>query len=144
MATFAKIGINNIIEQVISIHNNELLDNGIESEAKGIQFCKSLFGQATNWKQTSYNTQSGVHLLGGIPFRKNHAGIGYTYDENRNAFIPPKPYNSWVLNEDTCNWNSPIAFPVTNIDNRFDQLGNPQNDLYNWNESTLSWDLVTE
>ena len=144
MATFSKIGFNNIIEQVISIHNNELLDNGIESEAKGIQFCKSLFGQDTNWKQTSYNTQSGVHLLGGIPFRKNHAGIGYTYDENRNAFIPPKPYNSWVLNEDTCNWNSPIAFPVTNIDNRFDQLGNPQNDLYNWNESTLSWDLVTE
>ena len=129
MASFAKINSNNKVEQVISVHNNELLDNGIESEEKGIQFLKSLYGQNTNWKQTSYNTTNGIHTLGGTPFRKNHAGINYTYDFQRDAFIPIQPYNSWVLNEDTCNWEAPVARP---------------NDegQYTWNESTLSWDLL--
>jgi hypothetical protein len=132
MASFAKLGTNNIVEQVISVNNNELLDNEIESETKGIEFCKSLFGQDTNWKQTSYNTQAGIHKLGGTPFRKNHAGIGYTYDDNRDAFIPPKPYNSWILNEETCNWNAPIAYPVdSNINN-----------MYIWNEEILNWELI--
>jgi hypothetical protein len=129
MASFAKINSNNKVEQVISVHNNELLDNGIESEEKGIQFLKSLYGQDTNWKQTSYNTINGIHTLGGTPFRKNHAGINYTYDSQRDAFIPIKPYNSWVLNEDTCNWESPITKP---------QDGN----MYRWNEPIINWELL--
>jgi hypothetical protein len=127
MASFAKLNSKNIVEKVISVHNNELLDNGVESEQKGIQFCKSLFGQDTNWKKTSYNTYGGVHNNGGVPFRKNHAGIGYTYDETRDAFIPPKPFNSWTLNEDTCLWNAPVAKPNDGI-------------IYIWNEQTLLWD----
>jgi hypothetical protein len=129
MASFAKINSNNKVEQVISVHNNELLDNGIESEEKGIQFLKSLYGQDTNWKQTSYNTTNGIHTLGGTPFRKNHAGINYTYDFQRDAFIPIQPYNSWVLNEDTCNWEAPITKP---------QDGN----MYRWNESVINWELL--
>jgi hypothetical protein len=129
MASFAKIE-NNIVIAVHSVVNEVLKDsNGVEQESIGINFLKNLHGQDTNWKQTSYNTNGGVHSLGGTPFRKNHAGIGYTYDENRDAFIPPKPYNSWILNEETCNWNAPI--PMPNDDNQ-----------YSWNESTLSWDLL--
>ena len=121
MASFAKIGINNIVEQVISVHDNELLDNGIESELKGINFCKSLYGQDTNWKQTSYNTFEGIHKLGGTPFRKNYAGIGCTYDETKDAFIPPKPFNSWILNENTCQWESTIPYPEDGQYHRWDE-----------------------
>ena len=135
MASFAKLDNNNIVEQVISVNNTELLNNGIESETKGIEFCKSLFGQETNWKQTSYNTQTGIHKLGGVPFRKNHAGIGYIYDEDRNAFYSQKPFDSWILNESTCNWEAPVAKPTTELE---------ENQYYSWNESTLSWDLVTK
>lgn len=93
MAHFAELDENNIVKQVIVVHNNELLDNGIESEDKGIAFCQSLFGG--NWKQTSYNGN----------FRKNYAGIGFTWDEEIDAFIPPKPEEgSWILNEETCQW----------------------------------------
>ena len=93
MAHFAELDATNTVTQVIVVHNNELLDNGIESEAKGIAFCQSLFGG--NWVQTSYNAS----------IRKNFAGIGYTYDPVRDAFIPPKPEEgNWVLNEDTCRW----------------------------------------
>jgi hypothetical protein len=128
MATFAKIGLNNKVIEVLSVHNNELLDaNGVEQEVNGIDFLTKLTGWAI-WKQTSYNTRGGVHLLGGTPLRKNHAGIGYTYDEDRDAFIQPKPYNSWVLNETTCLWEAPIALPDT--ENR-----------YNWNETNQTWDL---
>jgi hypothetical protein len=102
--------------------------NGIEREDIGIDFLTKLHGWAI-WKQTSYNTIGGVHTNGGTPLRKNHAGIGYTYDEDRDAFIPKKPYNSWILNETTCNWEAPVAMPID--DNK-----------YNWNELTLSWDLV--
>lgn len=94
MAHFAQLDNNNTVTQVIVVHNNELLDNGVESEAKGIAFCKSLFGEDIRWVQTSYN--------GNI--RKNYAGIGYTYDELRDAFIPPKPEGNWILDEDTCQW----------------------------------------
>ena len=131
MASFAKIE-NNIVIAVHSVVNEVLKDsNGIEQENIGIEFLKSLHGQNTNWKQTSYNTNGNVHFLGGNPFRKNFAGIGYTYDETRDAFIPIKPYQSWVLNEQTCNWKAPIAYP------------NDEQKYY-WNESTLSWDLVTK
>jgi hypothetical protein len=88
------------------------------------------------WIQTSYNTHGGVHDNGGTPLRKNHAGIGYTYDETRDAFIPPKHFNSWILNEDTCLYEAPVAMPELTqeqIDNR---------NYYVWNESTLTWDLV--
>jgi len=131
MASFAKIE-NNTVVRVVSVVNEVLKDsNGVEQETIGIEFLKNLYGQDTNWKQTSYNTHRGVHSNGGTPFRKNHAGIGYTYDEDRDAFIPQKPYNSWVLNETTCLWEAPVARP--NDEGR-----------YTWNESTLSWDLVTK
>lgn len=97
MAHFAKLDESNIVTEVIVVHNNELLDNGVESEAKGIAFCQSLFGG--NWKQTSYN--------GNI--RKNYAGIGFSYDEQRDAFIPPKPEGDWILNEDTCLWERVVT-----------------------------------
>jgi hypothetical protein len=133
MASFAKLNSNNIVERVESVVNEVLKDsNGIEQENIGIEFLKSLYGQDTNWKQTSYNTVGGVHLLGGTPFRKNHAGIGFQYDQQRDAFIAPKPYNSWILNETTCLWEAPVAYPVdSNINN-----------IYTWNEEILDWELM--
>jgi hypothetical protein len=131
MASFAKLNNNNIVERVESVVNDLLKDsNGIEQESIGIQFLKTLYNEPNSvWKQTSYNTNGNIHKLGSIPFRKNHASIGYTYDENRNAFIAPKPFNSWILNEDTCIWNAPVACP---------QDGNE----YTWNEETLSWNIA--
>ncbi len=129
MASFAKIGLNSKVIEVLSVHNNVLKDsNGVEQEVNGIDFLTKLTGYPV-WKQTSYNTNGGVHSSGGTPLRKNHAGIGYTYDEDRDAFIPKKPFNSWILNEDTCLWNAPVAYPQD--DNK-----------YKWNEQTLSWDLI--
>jgi hypothetical protein len=121
MATFAKIGLNNKVIEVLSVHNNELLDsNGVEQEVNGIDFLTKLTGYPV-WKQTSYNNK----------IRKNHAGIGYTYDEDRDAFIAPKPYASWILNEETCRWEAPVAMPTD--DNK-----------YTWNEATVSWDIIEE
>ena len=129
MASFAKIGLNNKVIEVLSVVNEVLHDsNGIEQEVNGIDFLTKLTGYPV-WKQTSYNTVGGVHNNGGTPLRKNFAGIGYTYDEDRDAFIPKKTFNSWVLNETTCLWESPIPYPQ-------------DNNRYNWNEQTLSWDLV--
>ena len=129
MASFAKIGLNNKVIEVQSVVNEVLHDsNGVEQESNGIDFLTKLTGWAI-WKQTSYNTHNGIHDNGGTPFRKNHAGIGYTYDEDRDAFIPKKPFNSWILNETTCNWEAPVAYPQD--DNK-----------YSWNESTLTWDIV--
>jgi len=82
-------------------------------------------------KRTSYNTSGGIHKLDGTPFRKNYAGIGYTYDENRDAFIPPKPFDSWTLNETSCLWDAPVEYP-------------DDGQQYSWNEETTSWDLITE
>ena len=129
MAHFTKLNQNNIVITVNVVHNNELLVDGVENEQKGVDFLNNLFNTNDNWKQTSYNTRGGVHKLGGTPFRKNYAGVGYTYDEVKDAFIEPQPYPSWTLNEDTCQWEAPVAFP---------------NDgkSYNWNESTTSWDLL--
>jgi len=86
---------------------------------------------AGKWIQTSYNTYGGVHKLGGTPLRKNFAGVGYTYDQTRDAFIPPKPYNSWTLNETTCLWDPPVVKP-------------DDGQRYNWNETNQTWDLVNE
>lgn len=120
MAHFAEIGLNNIVERVIVVHNNELLDeNGIESEQIGIDFCNSLFGGT--WIQTSYNKN----------FRKNFAGVGFTYDSDLDAFIPPKPFESWVLNEETCQWHAPTPMPE-------------DGQMYGWNEETQQWDLIDE
>ena len=90
--------------------------------------------QSGTWVQTSYNTQAGVHLLGGTPLRKNYAGIGYVYDAERDAFYAPSPYPSWVLDEDTCTWEAPIAYPSDASEEK----------RYTWDESTLSWIEVTE
>ena len=129
MASFAKIGLNNKVIEVLSVVNEVLHDsNGVEQEVIGIDFLTKLTGYPV-WKQTSYNTIGGVHNNGGTPFRKNHAGIGYTYDEDRDAFIPKKLYNSWILNEQTCNWESPVARP---------QDGNK----YNWNEQIQNWEVI--
>ena len=129
MASFAKIGLNNKVIEILSVNNEVLHDsNGVEQESIGIDFLTKLTGWAI-WKQTSYNTIGGVHNNNGTPLRKNHAGIGYVYDEDRNAFIPPKPYNSWVLNENTCVWESTVDYPN-------------DGEIYTWNESALNWDIV--
>jgi len=113
MAHFAEIDENNIVAQVIFVANEDCLDNGIESEEVGILFCSSLLGGV--WVQTSYNGN----------FRKNYAGIGFTYDSTKDAFIPPKPFPSWMLNEDTCQWFPPVERPLDG--------------LWVWDEETLSW-----
>jgi len=118
MAHFAKIGLNNIVTDVLVVANRDTMNSqGNEQESIGIEFLKTLTGHET-WIQTSYN--------GNI--RKNYASIGYTYDSQRDAFIPPKPFESWVLNETTCQWNAPTPRP--NDDKK-----------YVWNESTQAWDL---
>jgi hypothetical protein len=106
---------------------NGLVTNVIVAEAEFFEtFIDSSPGE---WIQTSYNTHGGQHTLGGTPLRKNYAGIGYTYDKTLDAFIPPKPYASWILDKETCLWNAPIAYP-------------DDNKSYRWNEDTLSWDEV--
>ena len=129
MASFAIIGLNSKVIEVLSVHNDVLKDaGGIEQEVLGIDFLTKLTGWSI-WKQTSYNTHGGVHTLDGTPLRKNHAGIGYTYDEDRDAFIPKQPYPSWTLNEDTCRWEAPVAYP-------------DDGKKYKWNEETTSWDEI--
>jgi hypothetical protein len=124
MAHFAKLKVGNIVERV------EVVSNDIATtEQAGVEFLQNLYNDRAVWKQTSYNTKEGVHLLGGTPFRKNYAGIGYKYDQTRDAFIAPKLYNSWILNETTCDWDPPIAYPTDG-----------QN--YQWNETNQSWDLI--
>jgi len=114
MAHFAKLGTGNIVEQVIVVSNDIAI-----TEQAGSDFINKLYNTRDVWKQTSYNNN----------FRKNYAGIGYQYDQTRDAFIPPKPFNSWFLNEDTCKWEAPIVYPT-------------DGKIYFWNELTLSWDLV--
>ena len=114
MAHFAKVN-NGIVEQVI-VAEPEFFDTFVDSSP----------GQ---WIQTSYNTRGGVHTLGGTPLRKNYAGIGYSYDSQRDAFIPPKPYASWTLNEDSCLWEAPVAYPDDGED-------------YVWDETTTAWVLA--
>jgi len=117
MAHFAKLDENNIVIDVNAVHNNELLDeNGQESEVQGIQFLTEWSGGYANWKQTSYNGN----------MRKNYAGIGYTYDAGRDAFIAPQPFASWLLDEATCQWQPPTPRPV-------------DGDPYVWDEATTSW-----
>lgn len=114
MAHFAKVN-NGIVEQVI-VAEPEFFDSFVDSSP----------GQ---WIQTSYNTRGGIHTLGGTPLRKNYAGIGFTYDATKDAFIPPKPYASWTLNEDSCLWEAPVAYPDDGED-------------YVWDEPTTAWVLA--
>ena len=123
MAHFAKV-VNGTVEQVI-VAEPEFFDTFVDSSPG-------------EWIQTSYNTHGGVHYSpetgepdGGVALRKNYAGVGFTYDAAKDAFIPPQPYNSWNLNEETCLWEAPVAYP---------EDGN----MYTWNEDTTNWDLVTE
>ena len=121
MAHFAKLGTGNKIIKVAVLHNDIA-----STEQVGIDFLNNLYNTRDIWKQTSYNTQGGVHKLDGTPFRKNYAGIGYKYDQTRDAFIPPNSYPSWTLNETTCLWEAPSARPDDGKD-------------YEWNEETTSW-----
>ena len=116
MAHFAKLKVGNIVEKVAVVSNDIAT-----TEQAGVEFLQNLYGDRAVWKQTSYNNN----------IRKNFAGVGYTYDENRDAFIPPKPFNSWTLNETTCLWEAPVAYPTDG-----------QN--YTWNETNQTWDLVKE
>jgi len=124
MAHFAKLGKGNI---VLTVHvvNNDIAT----TEQAGVDFLNNLHKTRDVWKQTSYNTFGGVHKLGGTPFRKNYAGIGFKYDQTRDAFIPPKPFNSWILNETTCQWEAPVAYP-------------DDDNIYTWNETTQTWETV--
>jgi len=115
MGHFAKV-VNGTVTQVI-VAEPEFFDTFVDSSPG-------------EWIQTSYNTYGGEHRLGGTPLRKNYAGIGYTYDKTKDAFIPPKPFPSWTINEDTCLWDCPVAYPT-------------DGKLYNWNEATQAWDEVT-
>jgi hypothetical protein len=119
MAHFAELDNNSVVVRVIV---------GVDApyDGEAIYFDET----KTVWKRTSYNTQGGVHILGGTPFRKNYAGIGYTYDASRDAFIPPKPYNSWTLDEGTCLWQAPTPMPS-------------DGKMYDWDEATQSWFEVT-
>ena len=120
MAHFAELNSDNEVLRVIVVANNELLDdNGDEQESLGVAFCASLFGGT--WKQTGYNAN----------IRKNYAGIGYTYDSTRDAFIAPQPYASWTLDESTCKWEAPVAYPT-------------DGKRYRWDEDTTSWVLMDE
>ena len=121
MAHFAEIDENGIVLRVLVVDNAQ--------ESNGQDFLANTLGLGGTWVKTSYNTVGGVHNNGGTPLRKNYAGIGYTYDSDRDAFIPPKPYASWTLNEDSCLWDSPVAYPT-------------DGERYTWNEETTSWDLV--
>lgn len=121
MANFAKLDENNNVLEVYVVHNDELLDaNGVEHEAFGVAFLISWSGGYPHWKQTSYS--------GSI--RKNYAGTGYTYDQTRDAFIPPKPYQSWVLEEQTCVWTAPVPLPEGDK-------------AYQWDEGSVSWVEIT-
>ena len=126
MSHFAKLDENNI---VVFVTKGRTSSDGKEAELTA--------RTGDVYKQTSYNTSGGVHRLGGTPLRKNYAGIGYTYDAGRDAFIQPKPYNSWLLDENTCLWNPPVAMPEDA------GTGEPPK-RYTWNEDTTSWDLQSE
>ena len=134
MAHFARLNADNIVEQVIVVANKDTSDdNGVEDEIYGIAFCKRLFGTDTNWKQTSYNGN----------FRVRYAGRGYSYDSTLDAFIPPKPFESWVIDTDTINWKAPLEEPTLT------QEQIDAGSYYRWDEdahqadNTTGWVLET-
>lgn len=123
MAHFAELDENNVVLRVLVISNNDILDeNGQESESVGIAFCKKLFNSKNEWVQTSYNSR----------IRKRYAGVGYTYDKNLNAFILPRPYASWLLDDGTLDWIAPVEKPALSEDEISDYY-------YDWDERNLAW-----
>lgn len=120
MAHFAELNNNDVVLRVIVVSNSDTMHNGVEDEATGIAFCKKLFGTNTKWAQTSYYNN----------FRVRYAGIGYSFDRQRDAFIPPKPYPSWLLDSSICDWYAPVPYPNDGA-------------RYVWNEATLSWIKIT-
>lgn len=116
MSHFAHVDEQNVVTQVI-VAEQDFINSGA-------------VGDPARWIQTSYNTHGGVHAMGGTPLRKNYAGIGYSYDSGRDAFIPPKPFASWTLDEATCLWTAPVPMPT-------------DGQLYVWNETNQAWDVVT-
>ena len=142
MANFAKIGLDNRVMEVLSVNNEVLQDaDGVEQESKGIEFLTQLTGHSI-WKQTSINTHGNVHTLGGTPLRKNYAGIGYSYDADRDAFIAERPFASWLLNETTCLWEAPVPKPELTDEQSSQNIAETHDWYYIWNESTTSWDLI--
>ena len=121
MAHFAKLNDSNVVESVIAVHNNELLVDGVESEEKGLAFVYNLFGDSSTWIQTSYHGN----------LRKNYAGVGHIHDEGRDAFIGLQDFPSWVLNEETCQWEAPSPYP-------------DDGQMYHWNESNQEWEIRSE
>jgi hypothetical protein len=134
MAHFAKLGINSKVIAVHVVNDSDCLNaDGVEDEAVGIQFLERIHNWPL-WKKTSYNTSGGQHKLGGTPLRGNYAGIGMTYDEDNNIFIPKKPYASWTLNVSEARWQSPIGdAPALSEEETLTHT-------YEWNESGQSWD----
>jgi hypothetical protein len=122
MAHFAEVNSDNIVTRVLVV--------GDDQESRGQEFLATDLGLGGNWKKTSYNTSGGVHATGGTPFRKNYAGVGFTYDEARDAFYAPKPYTSWILDEETCVWNAPTPMPVE------------EGKMFAWVEADLNWQEV--
>ena len=136
MAHFAQLDSNNIVLRVLCLENS-VMENGQGQrvEQLGIEFLQNLYGANTIWLQTSYNTRAGIYYAPGtnevspdqsLAFRKNYAGIGYTYDSIRDAFIAPKPYPSWIMSEETCLWSAPTPMPT-------------DGKRYSWDEPTLAW-----
>jgi len=122
MAHFAEIDKDAVVLRVVVISDNDAAD-----EAAGVAFCNRILGNSNTWLQTSYGTWKGKHRLGGTPFRKNFASAGFTYDRIRDAFIPPRPFLSWSLDEETCTWTPPVPMP--------------SDGSYEWDEDTLSWTI---
>ena len=124
MAHFCKLGVGNLVLEVHVVNNEVITDNdGNEQEQLGVDFLNNLYGTRDVWKQTSYNGN----------FRKNFAGKGYSYDQERDAFIPPQPYESWTLDEETCLWTPPTPYPTITDENK--------DDIYIWNETTKTWEV---
>ena len=121
MAHFAKINESNIVTQVVVVN-----DSDGDNDTDGQNFLNNLFKTTHTWKKTSYNTYGNTHRLGGTPYRKNFASVGFTYDSSRDAFIEPKPYNSWTLDETTCLWEPPVAYPT-------------DGKSYEWDEDNRQW-----
>ena len=121
MAHFAKINESNIVTQVVVVN-----DSDGDNDTDGQNFLNNLFKTTHTWKKTSYNTYGNTHRLGGTPYRKNFASVGFTYDSSRDAFIEPKPYNSWTLDETTCLWEPPVVYPS-------------DGKSYEWDEDNKQW-----
>ena len=140
MAHFAKLGLNGKVIAVLTLNNSDMLNaSGVEDESVGQQYLERHNNwPAQMWIQTSYNTVGGKHSKGGTPFRGNYAGIGYTWDEDNNIFLPKKPFNSWVKDVATASWKSPIGdAPALTEEQK------TAKSYYSWNEAGQSWDLKT-